>query len=214
MHKKTVEKWAIENGVTITPQQYEELAAFQKKVLDVNKSMNLTRITDPEEFAVKHFIDSMTLLPHIPYGATVLDIGTGAGFPGVVLGILRHDIRLELLDSLKKRVSFLEDALVMLGLDGTVNCIPYRAEDWARTGVEYDVCTARAVAKMDKLLKYAMPLVRPGGVLLAMKGADVGAEIDAARSTFVKYNSDVKLVKSVHLSDEITHSIVVVEKQL
>ena len=212
MCKDIIEKWANQNGIYISNHQYEELAAFQQKVLEVNKKMNLTRITNDEEFAVKHFIDSMTLLPYIPPGATVLDIGTGAGFPGIVLGILRPDIRLELLDSLKKRVVFLEESLEMLGLAETVKCIPERAEDWAKTGAQYDVCTARAVAKMDKLLKYSMPLVRPGGVFLAMKGADVADELDSAEAALWKFDARIKTVKVVRLTDDISHSIVVVEK--
>ena len=212
MRKDIIQNWAIQNGVNITNEQFEKFLAFQQKVLDANTSrMNLTAITSDEDFAVKHFIDSLTVLKYIPQGAAVLDIGTGAGFPGVVLGIMRPDIRLNLLDSLKKRIHFLEEVLDSLGLD-KVECVPTRAEEWARVGVQYDVCTARAVAKMDKLAKYALPLVRPGGVLLAMKGSDVTQELEDAQAALVKYGGVVKSVDVVKISSEIEHSIVVVEK--
>jgi len=211
MRKDIIEHWANENNVIINAQQFEKLAAFQKRVLMVNQQMNLTAIKDDVGFAVKHIIDSLTLLPYIPENATLLDIGTGAGFPGVVLGIMRPDIHLSLLDSLKKRIQFLKESLDMLGIDG-VECIPHRAEELVRTGVKYDVCTARAVARMDKLVKYALPLVRPGGVLLAMKGADVAEEVENAKNVLSKHGGIIKNVDLIKIADDINHSIIVVEK--
>ena len=210
MRQDIIQDWAAANHITISNEQFEQLAAFQQMVLDTNAKMNLTRITDDTEFAIKHIIDSMTLLPYIPQQSTVLDIGTGVGFPGVVLGIMRPDIQLSLLDSLKKRVQFLESSLDKLGIHA--ECIPVRAEEWARTGAQYEICTARAVAKMDKLVKYTLPLIRTGGSLLAMKGPDVTEELDLAKKSLTKLGGVIKNIDLIRLTDEITHSIIIIEK--
>ena len=212
MCKNIIQDWASNKNINISEQQFEKLAAFQKMVLNANEKMNLTAIKDDEGFAVKHIIDSLTLLPYIPKNASVIDVGTGAGFPGVVLAIVRPDIRISLLDSLQKRVHFLEESLDMLGLD-YVECIWQRAEEFARTGAEYDVCTARAVAKMHKLARYTLPLLRPGGVFLAMKGTDVEEEIRVAKNMLAKYSGVVKSIDIIRLVADIRHSIVVIEKQ-
>lgn len=210
MREDIVKNWANKNDIHITQLQLEKLAKFQAHVIETNNTMNLTAITDSDGFAVKHIIDSLTLLPYIPTGASVIDVGTGAGFPGVVLGIMRPDINLSLLDSLKKRIRFLEASLVMLGLD-EVKCIPERAEDWARTsGNVYDICTARAVAKMDKLLKYTLPLVNTNGMLLAMKGPDVNEEVDMAEKVLKKLGGIVKSVDKIEIEDGVWRSVVVV----
>ena len=211
MRRDIIQNWANKNNIEITQPQFEKLAAFQKRVLNVNEKMNLTAIKDDEGFAVKHIIDSLTLLPYIPENATVLDIGTGAGFPGIVLAIMRPDIRLSLLDSLKKRIQFLKDSLDMLGLN-SVECLPHRAEEFARTGAKYDICTARAVARMDKLVKYALPLVRPGGILLAMKGADIVEEIEIAQKALAKHGGNIRNIDLVKISDDISRNIVAVNK--
>lgn len=213
MRKDIVQNWASQNNLIISEEQFNKLEALQRAVIETNKKMNLTTITNNEDFAVKHIIDSMTILNYIPKDATVLDIGTGAGFPGIVLGIMRPDIALTLLDSLKKRVQFLKQTLDMLGMGETVKCIPERAEDLAASNIQYDVCTARAVAKMKVLAKYALPLVKPGGVLLAMKGRDTTDELDEAKYVLKKLGGIVKSVDIVNLTEEIRHSIVVVKRE-
>ncbi|MCL1844319.1 MAG: 16S rRNA (guanine(527)-N(7))-methyltransferase RsmG, partial [Defluviitaleaceae bacterium] len=174
--------WANSRGIEITPAQLDALAAYQQRVLDVNKYINLTAITDPADFAVKHFIDSLTLLPHLPHlphKTNLIDIGTGAGFPGMVLRIMRDDLHITLLDSTRKRVNFLRETSEQLGLP--TESVHARAEDFAREhGAIFDICTARAVAGMDRLAGWALPLVRSGGAFLAMKGPDVAEELEKA----------------------------------
>ena len=136
--------------------------------------MNLTAITEPREIVRKHFVDSLTLLSCLPEGElSLIDVGTGAGFPGVALAIARPDIRLTLLDSLNKRLIFLKAVCEELSVPVTL--IHARAEEAGRKPElreRFDVATARAVAALPALCEYCLPFVRPGGVFLAMKGPD------------------------------------------
>lgn len=211
MQSEIILQWASARGIEISPAQINALAAFQQRVLDVNKNMNLTAITDPTDFAVKHFIDSLTILPHIPHGAKLIDIGTGAGFPGMVMRITRPDLDVTLLDSTRKRVNFLREAAEMLGLP--TECVHARAEEFARThGGMFDVCTARAVAGLDRLAGWALPLVKRGGIFLAMKGPEVVDEIEKATPALGKSGGRVEGVFVEEIAKRLRHSIVLVKK--
>lgn len=208
----TIKEWAVQNGVEVTTVQQQMLQAHQNMVLETNKHMNLTAITNPQEFAIKHIIDSLTLLPYIPHTATTLaDIGTGAGYPGLVLAIMRSDLHVTLLDSTRKRIDFLQETAKTLGLTN-VECLHARAEELAPTGTKFDVCTARAVAGMDKLAKWVLPITKPGGIFLAMKGPNVQEELDAAQKILAKRGGTIQTVDKVEISAGILHSIVVVQR--
>ena len=145
-------------------------AHFAALVVETNQTLNLTRITEPEAMAIKHFADSLTLLKAVPelrQKATVCDVGTGAGFPGVPLKIVRPDIQLTLVDSLRKRLKFLESTLET----PDVTLIHTRAEELKNA--RFDLVTARAVAALPKLIGWCGPLVKPGGYFVAMKGAEI-----------------------------------------
>jgi len=206
-----VKNWAGQNKIAITDAQLILLQKHQQMVLEKNKVMNLTAITDPSEFAVKHIIDSLALLPYVPYKTHLADIGTGAGFPGIVLAIMRKDVHVTLVDALRKRVIFLQEAVQQLGLTN-VECIHARAEDLARKGQIFDICTARAVARMDKLAKWVLPITKKGGLFLAMKGPETQEELDAAKLAIAKQGGRVKSVNLVEIAEGIKHSIVIVEK--
>ena len=145
--------------------------------------MNLTAITDPEGILIKHFLDSiapLTLVP-LPQGALLIDVGTGAGFPAIPLLIWRPDLQITLLDSLKKRLTFLKAALSTCGLAAQV--IHSRAEDGGRRPdlrEQFDLATARAVANLRELSEYCLPYIKPGGMFYALKGGDAAAEIRGA----------------------------------
>ena len=160
----------------------EPLEEFARLVLEKNRVMNLTAITDEADFARLHLLDSAALLKEAePDGRSVVDVGTGAGFPGCVLKILRGDISLTLLDSLNKRIVFLGELSAELGLGA--ECIHGRAEELGRTAEyreQYDVSTARAVANLTALCEYCLPFVRTGGAFVALKGSDGAAELKAA----------------------------------
>lgn len=163
----------LSEGFDITEEQYGRFDEYAEVLVEWNKKMNLTGITDPEGIAVKHFLDSVLPLKFIdvPKNASLIDVGTGAGFPGVPLKIYRPDIKLTLLDSLNKRINFLTEACK--AADVTAECVHGRAEDCGRVPEhreKYDAAIARAVAAMSVLAEYCLPFVKVGGVFAAMKG--------------------------------------------
>ncbi len=174
-------------GVPLDPAKEEQCLLYTQRLLAVNEYMNLTRITEPEAIAIKHFADALTVLrafPDLPEIASLIDVGTGAGFPGLVLKIARPGIRLTLLDSLAKRLTFLSETISLLGITGT-KTVHARAEDAARLPVHrdaYDLVTARAVAALPKLLAWCGPLVKVGGRFVAMKGTNIAEEIEDSKN--------------------------------
>jgi 16S rRNA (guanine527-N7)-methyltransferase len=165
--------------ITLTENQYEQFQKYFELLVEWNEKMNLTAITDESGVALKHFADSLSLLNFvdIPQNSTLADVGTGAGFPGVVLKIARPDIRLTLIDSLNKRLVFLNEVCSQLGIDAEL--IHSRAEDAARDEKlreSFDFVASRAVARMNVLSEYCLPYVKVGGAFCAMKGAQANEE--------------------------------------
>ncbi len=156
---------------------------YAELLVEWNKKINLTAITEPNEIAVKHFLDCLMIFKYveIPKGSSVVDIGTGAGFPGVVMKIVRPDIKLTLVDSLNKRITFLDTLCKELDLE--VETVHQRAEEITKDQREaYDFAVARAVANMRVLCEYCMPYVKVGGCFIAMKGATANEEILDAKN--------------------------------
>ena len=168
--------------VAITDTLYERLDIYARLLVEWNEKMNLTAITDPVGVAVKHFADSMTAVPLLPSGKfSLIDVGTGAGFPGVPLALVREDCTLTLLDSLNKRLVFLDTVCREVGL--TANLVHARAEEGGHKPElreKFDVATARAVAALPTLCEYCLPFVKVGGRFLALKGPDGDREQEAA----------------------------------
>lgn len=164
--------------------QLAQLQTYYKLLVSWNEKINLTAITEPKEVAVKHFADSLSGLDcvDIPQNSRIIDVGTGAGFPGIVLKIARPDLRLTLLDSLNKRLVFLQTVLDELGLDAEL--IHSRAEDGGQSidlRETYDFAVSRAVARLNVLCEYCLPYVRLGGSFIAYKGKDADLELDGAK---------------------------------
>ena len=175
------------HGVSgLTEAQLAQFGRYAELLVEWNATrMNLTRLTAPRDVAVKHFLDSLAVLKatDIPRGASVIDIGTGAGLPGLALKIARPDLALTLLDSTAKKLAFCRAVADELGLDA-VTTLHARAEEAGRMpdhAAAYDLVTARAVAPLEKLLPWCAPFVRPNGLLVALKGASVADELPAAR---------------------------------
>lgn len=173
--------------ISLTPQQIGQLDRYRELLLEWNQKFNLTAITDPEEILTKHFLDSLSVLQAFPFekNAAVLDLGSGAGFPGMVLKIARPDLRLTCLDGTQKKVNFLRTVAEALHLEKVV-CLHARAEEAGRLSdlrETFDAVTARAVANFHQLAEYGLPFVKKGGRLIAMKGPGGEAEAsDAAKA--------------------------------
>ncbi len=192
-----------------------QLKRYYELLVEWNEKMNLTALTEPHDVALKHFADSLTLFKYteIKEGASVIDVGTGAGFPGLVLKIARPDIRLTLLDSLNKRLSFLDTVCDELGLDGVVT-VHSRAEDGSRTELRdsFDHAVARAVAPLNVLSEYCMPYVKVGGSFLAMKGKTAQEELAQAENAITRLGGQVSDKFFFSLGDAGERGIIVINK--
>lgn len=179
MIKNLLQNYIKDYKITLTENQYEQFQKYFELLAEWNEKMNLTAITDESGVALKHFADSLSLLNFvdIPQNSSLADVGTGAGFPGVVLKIARPDIKLTLIDSLNKRLVFLGEVCAQLGIEAEL--IHSRAEDGARDEKlreSFDFAVSRAVARMNVLSEYCLPYVKVGGAFCAMKGAQASEE--------------------------------------
>ena len=208
-------KGAAELGIALDTVAVDRLFVYKDFLKEYNKKVNLTSIVEDEEIIVKHFLDSLTLLPHIEGGRKVIDVGTGAGFPGLVLKIVRDDLDLVLLDSLNKRIKFLEELVGMLGLEG-VRCVHGRAEEMSRRPEyreNFDFVVARAVANLSKLAGYCLPFAKVGGVFIAMKGRNYHDDVAEASEAVKSFGGEICEIKEVALpGGDIVHSIVKIRK--
>ena len=175
-------------GLTVTEEELEKLNIIYDTLIEVNKTMNLTRITEKDDVYLKHFYDSLTLAKvyDLSKAKTLCDIGTGAGFPGLVLKIFYPNLEITLVDSLLKRVNYLNNLIDKLHLTG-IKAFHNRAEDLIKEGKKFDIVTARAVASLPKLLLWTMPLVNKNGSFLAMKG-NVREELELSKDIMKKHN--------------------------
>ena len=190
------------------------LMAFSARLLETNKVMNLTAITAPEDVARLHLLDCAALLHMADFrGKRVVDVGTGAGFPGMPLRILEPDFDLTLLDSLGKRIAFLQRVCDEMGLQ-RVTCVHARAEEFAAKHREqYDIATSRAVAALPVLCELTLPLVKVGGRFLAMKAVDSDEEIRGAKSAIAQLGGTVEDIRDYTIpGTDITHRVVVIGK--
>ena len=211
-----------ELAVPLSAESIRLLTDYASLLKSWNERMNLTGITDEEGIAVRHFLDSLTLVSFIEdemirqnrQDLTLIDVGTGAGFPGIPLKVAVPTLQVVLLDSLKKRVQFLETVYSTLELDG-ISAIHARAEDVGKSKPHreyYDIVTARAVAALPVLAEYCVPLLRVGGIFLAMKG-QAEEEVESARKAVVELGATIESVHRFLLpGTEMERTIVVIRK--
>ena len=175
-------------GLTVTEERLNKLEIIYDTLIETNKTMNLTRITDKEEVYIKHFYDSLTLakIYDLSKAKTLCDVGTGAGFPGLILKIFYPNLKITLIDALQKRVNYLNNLIEKLNLKD-IKAYHIRAEDLIKQGKKYDIVTARAVASLPKLLSWTMPLVNDKGSFLVMKG-NVEEELIESQKIISKNN--------------------------
>lgn len=201
------------NGLKLTPSLYEKLENYARLLVEWNERMNLTAITDAQGISVKHFLDSLLLLKYceIPENARVIDVGTGAGFPGIPLKLYRPDVKLTLLDSLQKRLRFLEEVSAQLAFPA--NCVHARAEEGAHRPdlrEQFDFATARAVAALPVLCEYCLPYVRVGGVFAALKGPS--EEVSEAKNAISLLGGEILEVKHYSIPNGDARMLVLVKK--
>lgn len=213
--KDLVKNACMEIGISLNEQQAQQFEKYYDILLEWNEKINLTRITEPEEVSIKHFADSLTVLNYfdIPEGASLIDVGTGAGFPAVPLKIVRNDIKLTLLDSLNKRLNFLNTVADELDLD--VKTLHLRAEEAGKNKKEresYDIAASRAVARLNVLSEYCLPLVKVGGSFIAMKGPELQQELSEAENAIKLLGGEIESVNEFILNGAGDRTIVVIKK--
>ena len=172
-----------EINIVLNEEQIEQFYKYMNLLIEWNEKMNLTAIIEPEEIIQKHFIDSLTILNRIEDNKSVVDVGTGAGFPGIPLSIMNPTLKITLVDSLNKRLVFLQEVINQLGLKN-VELVHARAEDFGQNKKyreKFDIATSRAVANLATLSEYLIPLVKVGGKCICMKAANATEEIDQAK---------------------------------
>ena len=211
MMKKTLSEGLPRLGLTLDENTQQTLCAFGEAVVEQNKVMNLTAITEPEQVAKLHLLDSLSLLTLEDLaGKRMIDVGCGAGFPGVPVKIACPDVRLTLLDSLGKRMSWLERTLPELGVEA--ECVTARAEEFVTTRREqYDIATSRAVARLNILLELTAPYVKIGGKILAMKGTAAQEELDEAKNAIKRLGLKLERIAEFPV-DGTAHTVIVLKK--
>lgn len=181
---------AAKIGVPMTDAQADAFCAYHDRLTAANREMNLTRVgEDAQEAVDRNYLDSLTILPFLDGVSTLIDVGTGAGFPGVPVAIMRPDIHVTLMDALGKRVAFLKEVVAALGLNA--DCVHARCEDAAKKPEfrdAYDVACARAVAETNVLSEWLLPFVKPGGWMLALKGPMAAEEAERAQAALSQLN--------------------------
>lgn len=201
--------------LSVSDAQIAQLEDFTARMLDTNKVMNLTRITDPKEIAEKHLLDCASLLQAADFSQkSVVDVGCGAGFPGMPLHILCPSCELTLLDSLGKRIRFLQGCIDAMNLSN-IEAVHARAEEFAAKHREqYDFAVSRAVAQLNVLAELSLPLVKQGGAFIAMKSKDTDEELERAKKAIRLLGGEIeKIIDYTIPHTEITHRLVVIRKK-
>lgn len=203
-----------ELGVRLPEPALEKLRTYYALLDERNRVMNLTAIQGEEDTARLHFLDCGAILHFLPLqGKTLLDVGAGAGFPGLVLKLLEPELRLTLLDSQQKRVAFQQEVCAALGL-GDVECLAGRAEEETALRERFDVVTSRAVARLNVLCELCLPLARPGGVFAAMKGPEPEEELEEAGAAIrLLGGGPVRVEKYTVPGTDAVHSLVLIGKR-
>jgi len=201
-------------NIELSSEKSEKFIKYKDLLKEWNDKINLTAIVDDKEIILKHFVDSLTIEKYISENDSVIDIGTGAGFPGIPLKIVKKDINLTLLDSLKKRLIFLEEVCKKLNLEN-VKIEHGRAEDYGKNKEfreKYDIATARAVADLSVLAEYCLPFVKVGGFFVCMKGNNI-EEIEESKKAVEKLGGKIEKVEKIYLpSTDIERNIILIKK--
>ena len=208
-------KYLKEINVEADDKQLEEFYKYMNLLLEWNEKINLTAITEPNEIILKHFVDCGTILKMLDNNSKIIDLGTGAGFPGIPLKILNKELDITLMDSLNKRIIFLDEVIKNLKLD-KIKTVHSRAEDLARIKEyreRYDIVLSRAVANLPVLLEYTLPFLKKGGRCICMKGPNIDEEIKNAQKALKVLGGEIEKIDTIVLpNSDITRNIITIKK--
>ena len=210
-----LKQYLAEWDLAYSDEVLQNLDRFTELLLERNQSVNLTAIKEPDAFLVKHILDSLLIFKYVsfPESAKVIDVGCGAGFPSMPMLIARNDLKMHFLDSTQKKLCFIEDALAVLQLSGTV--IHTRAEEYGKKNVSretFDFAVARAVANLSSLCELTLPLVKPGGYFVAMKGKEGEEELEQAKAAIKTLGGKTQALYAFALPDGSGRTIIVIKK--
>ena len=218
MEYKEFEKELVQKSEKISEKisvnQAENFYKYMLLLLEWNQKMNLTAITDEKEIIYKHFIDSISINKYIKEANNIMDVGTGAGFPGIPLKLLNKDINFVLVDSLNKRIKFLEEVKKQLKIE-KLELIHSRVEDLAKNKIyreKIDVVVSRAVANLSILLEYMLPFVKKDGICICMKGPNVEEEIEKANNALETLGGKIEIIEHIKLLGELERNILIIRK--
>lgn len=213
--EKNMYEYTNKININLEKDDVKKFYKYQELLLEWNKKINLTAITEPEEIIRKHFVDSLTIEKYLKNGAYIVDVGTGAGFPGIPLKILRKDIKVILVDSLNKRINFLNEVIKELKLDN-IGAIHARVEEFGRNKEyreKFDISTSRAVANLSTLSEYLLPLVKLGGISVCMKGSEIEEELDQSKKAIsVLGGKNIRVDEFYLPNSDIKRNLIVIEK--
>lgn len=203
----------LEKYIEIDNIKNNKFVQYMNLLLEWNQNINLTTITKEDDIELKHFADSLTITKYIEDNKKIIDIGTGAGFPGIPLKIYNESLNITLLDSLNKRISFLNNVIEQLELK-KIEAVHGRAEDLARKKEyreKYDIAVSRAVANLSTLLEYAMPFIKVNGIFICMKGPNIEAELSNAKNALSKLGGKIDKIDSFKLynTDNLRNIIII-----
>lgn len=207
---------ALKIDINISKEELEKFYQYMEVLIEWNEKINLTAIIEPNDIILKHFIDSITINKYVEGQQNVIDIGTGAGFPGIPLKILNKDVKVTLLDSLNKRIQFLKEVGKQLELTN-IEYIHSRAEELAANALyrqQYDVVTSRAVARLTTLLEYMLPFVKIGGRCICMKGSNIREELEEAEKAIQLLGGKVEKIENLLLPDSNQERNIVIIKKV
>lgn len=203
-------------NIVFKEEQIRKFYTYMNLLIEWNNKINLTAITEPNEIIIKHFIDSLTILKYFEDKETVIDVGTGAGFPGIPIKIMKENVKVTLLDSLNKRINFLNEVIEQLELKN-IETVHSRIEDFGRNKKnreKFDVVTSRAVANLTTLSEYMVPLTKIGGKCICMKGLNVEEEIEKSKNAIKILGGEIVKIEKLKLPEEKSdRNIIIINKQ-
>ena len=209
------EKELFNNNILLKTKDYEKFYGYMKSVINWNEKINVTAITDEKEFLVKHLIDSLTINSFVEHGKNIIDIGTGAGFPGVPLKIANPNLKVTLIDSVNKKLNVIRDITEKMCLND-LEIIHTRAEDLAmhKTYREsFDYATTRAVSRLNTIVEYMLPFIKIGGKSICMKGPNISKELEEAQKAIEVLGGKIEKVEKIFIDNEYERNIVIILKE-